>query len=333
MKRKLINLIALILCVLVAAAIFFFVKKDRAEYEKTAQEAKAKAEEMNGSQNGIDLISYNGKKYKENTSIKSYLFIGVDEREDDFVDEELTPGTAGQADCLILLVLNTDTNEANILQINRNAMTELDIYNELGAVDKTVTGPVCLQYAYSTGGKRSCIAQRKTVEELLFNISIDGYLTMSLPGIADINDALGGVDVTMENDYTWIDPSFTEGSTVHLEGEAATHFVQSRDKSVFNSVQDRMNRQTAYVTSLINSMKNTDGESVAGKISQFIGSTILTDLKSSELNELVKYDYNTDNVLYLPGEMVQGEEYEEYNVDNTELQEMIINLFYTEAED
>ncbi len=333
MKRKLINLIALILCVLVAAAIFFFVKKDRAEYERTAQEAKEKAEEMNGSQNGIDLISYNGKKYKENTSIKSYLFIGVDEREDDFVDEELTPGTAGQADCLILLVLNTDTNEANILQINRNAMTELDIYNELGAVDKTVTGSVCLQYAYCTGGKRSCIAQRKTVEELLFNISIDGYLTMSLPGIADINDALGGVDVTMENDYTWIDPSFTEGSTVHLEGEAATHFVQYRDKSVFNSVQDRMNRQTAYVTSLINSMKNTDGESVAGKISQFIGSTILTDLKSSELNELVKYDYNTDNVLYLPGEMVQGEEYEEYNVDNTELQEMIINLFYTEAED
>lgn len=333
MKRKLINLIALILCVFVAAAIFFFVKKDRAEYERTAQEAKEKAEEMNGSQNGIDLISYNGKKYKENTSIKSYLFIGVDEREDDFVDEELTPGTAGQADCLILLVLNTDTNEANILQINRNAMTELDIYNELGAVDKTVTGSVCLQYAYCTGGKRSCIAQRKTVEELLFNISIDGYLTMSLPGIADINDALGGVDVTMENDYTWIDPSFTEGSTVHLEGEAATHFVQYRDKSVFNSVQDRMNRQTAYVTSLINSMKNTDGESVAGKISQYIGSTILTDLKSSELNELVKYDYNTDNVLYLPGEMVQGEEYEEYNVDNTELQEMIINLFYTEAED
>ena len=333
MKRKLINLVALILCVLVAAAIFFFLKKDRDDYEKTVQEAKEKAEEMNGSQNGVDIISYNGKKYKENTSIKSYLFIGVDEREDDFVDEELTPGTAGQADCLILLILNIDTNEANILQINRNAMTELDIYNELSAVDKTVTGPVCLQYAYATGGKRSSIAQRKTVEELLFNISIDGYLTMSLPGIADINDAFGGVDVTMENDYTWIDQSFVQGSTVHLEGEAATRFVQSRDKSVFNSVQDRMDRQTAYVTSFINSLKNMQGESIAGKLSQFIGSTVLTDLKASELNELINYDYNTDNVLYLPGEMVQGEEYEEYNVDNTELEKMIVDLFYTETEE
>lgn len=333
MKRKLINLVVLILCAAVAAGIVLFVKKDRAEYEKTAQETKEKAEELNGSQNGIDVISYNGKKYKENANIKSFLFIGVDEREDDFVDEDLTPGTAGQADCLILLILNTETNEANILQINRNTMTELDVYNELGAVDKTVTGPVCLQYAYCTGGKRSSIAQRKTVEELLFGIQIDGYITMSLPGVADINDALGGVDVTMENDYTWIDPSFTQGSTVHLEGEMATRFVQQRDTSVFNSVQDRMNRQTTYVTSLINSLKNTEGESIASKLNQFIGSTMLTDLKSNEMNELIKYDYDTDNVLYLPGEMTQGEEYEEYNTDNTELEKMIVDLFYTEAED
>ncbi len=333
MKRKLINLFAIILCVLVAAAIFFFVKKDRDDYEKTAQEAKEKADEMNGSQNGIDIITYNGKKYKENQSIKSFLFIGVDEREDDLVDEDLTPGTAGQADCLILLVLNEDTNEADILQINRNAMTELDIYNELGAVDRTVTEPVCLQYAYSTGGKRSCIAQRKTVEELLFNISIDGYLTMSLQGIADINDAFGGVDVTMKNDYTQIDPSFTQGSTVHLEGEKAADFVRYRDKDVFNSVQDRMDRQTQYVTSLIKSLKNENGQSVAGTLNQFIGSKVLTDLKASELNSLINYDYNTDNVLYLPGEMVQGEEYEEFNVDNTELEKMIIDLFYTETED
>ena len=332
MKWKLINLFAVILCVLVAAAIFFSVKKDRADYEKIAQEAKEKADEMNDPQNGINLISYNGKKYKENASIKSYLFIGVDERDESIVDEDLTPGTAGQADCLILLILNEDTNKADILQINRNAMTELDIYDELGAVEKTVTEPVCLQYAYSTGGKRSSIAQRKTVDELLFNISIDGYFTMSLQGIGEINDAFGGVDVTMKNDYTQIDPSFIQGSTVHLEGDLATKFVRYRDKSVFNSVQDRMDRQTQYVTSFIKSLKDKGGESLAETLNQFIGSEVITDLNASELNSLINYEYDTDNVLYLPGEMVQGEEYEEYNVDNTELEKMIIDLFYIEAE-
>ena len=332
MKWKLINLFAVILCVLVAAAIFFSVKKDRADYEKIAQEAKEKADEMNDPQNGINLISYNGKKYKENASIKSYLFIGVDERDENIVDEDLTPGTAGQADCLILLILNEDTNKADILQINRNAMTELDIYDELGAVEKTVTEPVCLQYAYSTGGKRSSIAQRKTVDELLFNISIDGYFTMSLQGIGEINDAFGGVDVTMKNDYTQIDPSFIQGSTVHLEGDLATKFVRYRDKSVFNSVQDRMDRQTQYVTSFIKSLKDKGGESLAETLNQFIGSEVITDLNAGELNSLINYEYDTDNVLYLPGEMVQGEEYEEYNVDNTELEKMIIDLFYIEAE-
>ena len=332
MKWKLINLFAVILCVLVAAAIFFSVKKDRADYEKIAQEAKEKADEMNDPQNGINLISYNGKKYKENASIKSYLFIGVDERDENIVDENLTPGTAGQADCLILLILNEDTNKADILQINRNAMTELDIYDELGAVEKTVTEPICLQYAYSTGGKRSSIAQRKTVDELLFNISIDGYFTMSLQGIGEINDAFGGVDVTMKNDYTQIDPSFIQGSTVHLEGDLATKFVRYRDKSVFNSVQDRMDRQTQYVTSFIKSLKDKGGESLAETLNQFIGNEVITDLNAAELNSLINYEYDTDNVLYLPGEMVQGEEYEEYNVDNTELEKMIIDLFYIEAE-
>lgn len=332
MKWKLINLFAVILCVLVAAAIFFSVKKDRADYEKIAQEAKEKADEMNDPQNGINLISYNGKKYKENASIKSYLFIGVDERDENIVDENLTPGTAGQADCLILLILNEDTNKADILQINRNAMTELDIYDELGAVEKTVTEPVCLQYAYSTGGKRSSIAQRKTVDELLFNISIDGYFTMSLQGIGEINDAFGGVDVTMKNDYTQIDPSFIQGSTVHLEGDLVTKFVRYRDKSVFNSVQDRMDRQTQYVTSFIKSLKDKGGESLAEILNQFIGSEVITDLNAGELNSLINYEYDTDNVLYLPGEMVQGEEYEEYNVNSTELEKMIIDLFYIEAE-
>lgn len=333
MKNKLINVIVLIICAAAVVGMVFFVSKDRKEYAKTAEAAKEKADDMNGPQNGVSVITYNGKKYKENTDIKSYLFMGVDEREDDFADEDLTPGKAGQADCLMLLVLNEKENEAKILQINRNAMTELDIYDELGAVNQTINGPICLQYAYCTGGKRSCIAQRGTVEDLLFGISIDGYLTMSLPGIADINDALGGVDVAMDEDYTCIDPSFTLGSTVHLAGDLATKYVQYRDTSRFNSVQDRMDRQTTYVTNMINSLKNSDGESLAGRLNDFIGNTILTDLNSNELNDLTTYDYELENVLYLPGEMTAGDEYEEYNVNNTELQDMVIDLFYTEAEE
>ena len=332
MKNKLITTILILVFAAVAVVLGFFVIREKKDYDAASKAAQEKADELNGSQNGISAITYNGTKYIENTSIKSYLFIGVDEREDDFVDEELTPGSAGQADCLMLLIINDETKEANILQINRNAMTELDIYGELGSVEETVNGQICLQYAYCTGGKRSCLAQERTVEDLLFGITIDGYFAMSLPGIAEINDALGGVDVTMSQDYTWINPAFVQGTTVHLEGDLATQFVQYRDTNVFNSVEDRMNRQTAYMASLIDSLKNIDENTLISTLNDYVGSQILTDLKTSELKELVGYHYNTDTILTLPGEMVQGEVYEEYNVDNNALQDMIIQMFYVEAE-
>ena len=332
MKNKLITIILILLFAAMAAGLGFFLLKEKKAYDTASKAAQKKADELNGSQNGISVITYNGKKYTENTSIKSYLFIGVDEREGDFVEEELAPGSAGQADCLMLLIVNDETKEANILQINRNAMTELDIYGELGSVEKTVNGQICLQYAYCTGGTRSCLAQKRTVEDLLFRISIDGYFAMSLPGIAEVNDALGGVDVTMSQDYTWINPVFVQGTTVHLKGELATQFVQYRDTNVFNSVEDRMNRQTAYMASLINMLKNIDENTLLSTLNDYVGNRILTDLKTNELRSLVSCHYNTDTILTLPGEMVQGEEYEEYNVDNTALQDMIVQRFYVETE-
>lgn len=312
--------------------MLLFLLNVRQEDARTTEMAEKKAQELNASADAdlSQVISYKGKKYKQNPDIKNYLFIGVDEREDDFVDEELSPGEAGQADCLILLSVNTKTKKANILQINRNAMTELDIYSDLGEVAETMNGQICLQYAYSRGGKRSCYATRKTVEELLFGTNIDGYFAMSLPSIAGINDSLGGVDLTMEQDYTWINEAFVEGETVHLQGELATEFVQTRDTDEFDSVQDRMDRQTSYVVAMISSLKEKEDSSIYNMLSSYLGKGIITNLSAREMDDLKNYQYNTDEIYYLPGEMIQGEKYEEYIVDNDALEEMVINLFYEE---
>ncbi len=322
----------LILCLLIGAGMLLFLLNVRQEDARTTEMAEKKAQELNASADAdlSQVISYKGKKYKQNPDIKNYLFIGVDEREDDFVDEELSPGEAGQADCLLLLSVNTKTKKANILQINRNAMTELDIYSELGEVVETMNGQICLQYAYSRGGKRSCYATRKTVEELLFGTNIDGYFAMSLPSIAGINDSLGGVDLTIEQDYTWINEAFAEGETVHLQGELATEFVQTRDTDEFNSVQDRMERQTSYVVAMISSLKEKEDSSIYNMLSSYLGKGIITNLSAREMDDLKTYQYNTDEIYYLPGEMIQGEKYEEYIVDNDALEEMVIDLFYEE---
>ena len=329
-KNTILKVGTLILCLLIGIGMVLFLLNLKQEDEATEEMAAAKAQELNASADASRVITYKGKKYKQNPDIKNYLFIGVDEREDDFVDENLSPGDAGQADCLILFSINTKTNKANILQINRNTMTELDIYSELGEVAETMNGQICLQYAYSKGGKRSCNATRKTVEELLFGTDIDYYLTMSLPSIAGINDALGGVDVTMEQDYTWINEAFEEGETVHLEGQLATQFVQARDTEEFNSVQDRMERQNSYVVAMISSLKEKEDSSIYSMLNSYLGRGIVTNLSANEMDELRNYDYNTDEIYSLPGEMIQGDKFEEYVVDNDELEELVIDLFYEE---
>ena len=331
-ESTLLKVGVLILCFLLGLGMILFLLNLKQEDAITTEMAEAKARELNASADAAvsQIITYKGKKYKQNPDIKNYLFIGVDEREDDFVDEDLTPGEAGQADCLILLSINTETKKANILQINRNAMTELDIYSEIGEVAETMNGQICLQYAYSRGGKRSCYATKRTVEELLFGTNIDAYFAMSLPSIAGINDALGGVDVTMDQDYTWINEAFEEGETVHLQGELATQFVQTRDTEEFNSVQDRMERQTSYVIAMITSLKEKEDNALYNMLKSYLGKGIITDLSAKKMYDLKNYNYNTDKIYYLPGEMIQGEKYEEYIVDNDELEEMVIDLFYEE---
>ncbi len=331
-KNLVFKILILLLCLGIGAGIVLFLLRLREEDTVVAEEAKEKAEELNDETADATVsISYKGKEYKMNSDLKNYLFLGVDERDEDFVDEDLTPGNAGQADCIIILSLDTKKRKANILQINRNAMTDLDVYSELGEVAQTINGQICLQYAYSRGGKRSCYAMERTVEDLLFGTKMDGYFAMSLPSIAGINDSLGGVDITMDQDYTWIDPAFEEGETVHLKGNLATEYVQARDTEEFNSVEDRMNRQTNYIIAMIDSLKEKDDDSLYSMIKSYLGKGVITNLTSRELDDLKNYDYNTDEIYYLPGEMVQGEKYEEYVVDNTELEEMVIELFYKEV--
>lgn len=276
-----------------------------------------------------NTLEWKGRRYTYNTDLTNILFLGVDK--EDVIDSEYVPGEAGQSDCIMLLSLNEETKEARILQMNRNTMTELDIYDMSGNYLRSTEGQLALQYAYNIGGSRSCWAVKKTVQELLYGLSIDGYFAMDMSGIPKINDALGGVDIVMKEDYSQIDPSFTEGSTVHLAGAAAQKFVRYRDTNEFNSVENRMRRQTDYVAAMISTMKGKGGGELYDVLSPYLDTYIITDLDADRLNALSSYDYLTDEVEYLPGEAAKGEVYEEFYLNEEKLQDLLIRMFYEEV--
>ena len=294
------------------------------------EEPQPSANVESQSQANLNIVEWNGKKYTYNTNLENILFLGIDQ--DEAFQEEYLAGDAGQADCIMLLSLNKETNQASVIQINRNTMAELDLYDLNGNKGGSQQGQLCLQYAYNIGGSSSCWSMVQTVRDVLFGLPIDGYFAMDMAGIPEINDALGGVNVTMNADYTMIHPDFAAGNTVHLTGELAERFVRYRDIDEFDSVSNRMERQVDYVTAMIGSLKEHGGSELYDILVPYLDTYIITDMDAEQMNALASYDYQSDQIQYLPGETIMGEKYEEYHLDDDALMDMIIETFYTEVE-
>ena len=230
----------------------------------------------------------------------------------------------------MILTLDKEKKEGRIIQIPRDTMTEVDLYDTSGNYSTTVTEQIATQYAYSIGGKSSCFATKKTVSELLYDLPIDGYLAMEYSSIAIVNDAIGGVEITVPEDYTMIDPAFKKGTTLKLTGEQAHDYVRWRDTNASFSNNDRMERQVQYIPALINTIRDYVGEDgdYYKKLYSLVEKYMLTDLNEEGINALAEYELITSDIQYLPGEGKKGEKYEEFYVDEKKLQKMLIETFY-----
>ena len=153
---------------------------------------------------------------------------------------------------------------------------------------------------------------------------------MNIDGIKVLNDAIGGVTLTVPQDYTEIDPEFKEGETITLDGEQAEKYVRKRDTSVTGSNDGRMERQTQYIKALFSQMRQKNAsEETYEKLMDAGSSYIVTDMQAEDVYNFSKFDLN-DNDLKVPGETKKGEFNDEYYVDEDALQKLIIELFYVE---
>ena len=317
-KKKILILCLMILIVVLGAFVVWkvFFTEQESEWDDSL------------SQSDLGQITYEGRKYIYNSNLTNILFLGIDNEEG--LKDDNMPSEAGQSDCIMVLTLDKEKKEARILQIPRDTMTEVDLYDASGNYSTMVTEQIATQYAYSIGGKSSCFATKKTVSELLYDLPIDGYLAMEYSSIAIVNDAVGGVEITVPEDYTMIDPAFEKGATLKLTGKQAHAYVRWRDTNASFSNYDRMDRQVQYIPALIDTIQNQVGEdgNYYKTLYPLVEKHMITDLSEDEINALAEYELITSDVQYLPGEGKKGKEYEEFYVDEKKLQKMLIETFY-----
>lgn len=321
--RIILQVIGVFLLTGAAAGIYFHLVQG----QKTQN-----PEQLPVSQNTNAAITYRGKDYRYNNNLINILFMGVDTKAE--VTLKDTPGIAGQADCIMVLSMDRESKQTRILQISRDSMTDVDLYDVNGNYYTSVYAQIATQYAYGNGKESSCWAMKKTVSEMLLDLPIAAYISVNIDAIHVINDAVGGVTLTVLEDYTDIDPDFIKDTTITLTGEQAEKYVRSRDTDKRGSNNDRMRRQAQYIPELIRTVKEQVGISgdYYDRFYPLLSPYLVTDLSADQIDELAEYSLDEEEILYVPGEVRDGEKYEEFSIDEEALTELLISTFYLASE-
>ena len=284
-----------------------------------------------------ETITYKGEIYLYNENVTAVLCMGIDR--EDIEGNVSTIGQSGQADMLMLAILDTENGNVNLWNISRDSMTDVDIYNVDGDYIRTENLQACLAYAYGDGQKTSCENTVRAVSRLLYGMPIQSYAAIDLDAIRPLNDAVGGVEV-MIHEEDILPPRFKPGTTVLLQGDDVEAYVRSRrteqpDEPI-DTNNNRMARQRQYMMNFIQKALHMTKEDLTTPVKLFNiameDDHMITNLNMQKVAYLTtvfsKVNFTEESFQTVPGEVVAGEEYAEYHVDDEALYQMILDTFY-----
>ena len=293
-------------------------------YTKQEQKAAAVQTEQSETEDN-NVVTYNGKKYKYNTDIKALLFLGIDRSEK--VEVNSQPGEGGQADTILLVVLDRSEKTLKVIEVSRDTMIDISVYDASGSFLAKSKAQIALQYAYGNSTGKSSQLMKNTVSDLFYGIPVNGVITLDIEGLSKIVDAVGGVRIVVPDDYSVIDPAFTTGTEVVMDGSQAEKYIRYRDTAVTGSNDDRMRRQNQFLMALIQQLKGMDGSTLYDVVMRGAGEYIYTDVKAEELKCLSNYGYE-EEMNTIPGKMQAGPDHDEFYPDESKLYEIVLKLFY-----
>lgn len=179
----------------------------------------------NGKINHLDALSGGS-----GTPGTTYLLAGSDSRADGVLDGDTTEGQ------------RTDT--IMLLTVPRSGTTSLISLPRDTYVDIPGHGPNKLNSAYAFGGAPLLV---ETVEQLT-GIGVDHYVEIGMGGVADLVDAVGGVELCL--DYEVDDPDsglvWTEPGCHMVDGETALAFARMRKSDPLGDI-GRTQRQQQVI--------------------------------------------------------------------------------------
>lgn len=122
-----------------------------------------------------------------------------------------------------------------------------------------------------------------SVENLL-DIPIDHYVTINMQGMRDLIDAVGGIEVTNDIDFTLEGVHVPEGR-ITLDGKTGLAYARMRKQDPEGDI-GRQRRQREVVTKILQKVMSLDGISNYQKILKAVEKNSKTDLTWNDMMDI-----------------------------------------------
>ena len=278
---------------------------------------------------------YQGETYYKKTNVTTLLLMGVD-RDITQTSSSVSYRNGGQADFLMLLVIDHDAGTIRQLQIERDTMAKVDVLTILGKPGGTRMMQICLSHGYGADQAACCENAVYSVSRYLDDLDIDLYMAVDYSAIDVVNSMLGGVTVTLKEDFSALDPAMTAGTTLKLQGHQAELFVRSRMSVGDGTNASRQLRQREWLdgaTELLKA-KVRDDSGFLQTLLEALGDGLTTNAAQGRLvNEFNQaWQYPISPVEQIPGTYATGSDgFVEYHTEKDDVTRWVLDTFYRPA--
>ena len=274
-------------------------------------------------------------EYEITHNVESYLLIGTDDSGK--VKAEGTRKYRGRmADFLLLLVLDRTDNTYGFLQIDRNTMTDVPYMDTDGNGEGNAFEQICTANWYGGKPEHGCNNCMYCVSQLLGEMPIQGYYTIHMSDVGILNHAVGGVQITLEDDFSAEDPAMTKGTTLVLNDKQAEIFVRGRMNIGEGDNASRMARQRQYMQGFKSKAwqkLGTDASFIDSLYKQLEDDAVTT-IPPSEVSVIVNQMYKGEDlgILDLDGKtkigttLKDGKKHEEFYPKTSSIADCMVKL-------
>ena len=277
-------------------------------------------------------ITYQGQEYPLKRGVSTVLLIGTDNYIDDSKQNEYEAFyNRNQADFLVILAFDHSNRTVTPVQICRDTICDVPWLTVNGLVGGTERTQITLAHTYGSGKEDSCVNTRNAMENLLYGLPIDRYLAFSMETVPLVNDLVGGVKVTLEEDIPALGKDYVKGNEILLKGKAALRFVRYRDTSLLDDNLRRMAHHRKYLESFTDTARNAvseDSELIEKGI-KTVQKYLCTDLSVENLSDMIHQlcDYEILPVISPTGKYVSGDPFPEFHMDDESLWKCVSDTF------